>query len=83
VALCCYLDAVLIIPQAYSQTCVHLPPLRLKKVAIVQCRSLLRGCSLINIFFLLESWSSGWLLLTGGHCSEVIVRTGLAVSELI
>jgi hypothetical protein len=32
---------------------------------------------------ILENWGSGWPLLIGGHCSEVVVNTGLTVLKLL
>ena len=30
-----------------------------------------------KLISILESWGSGWSLYTGGHCSELVVNTGL------
>jgi hypothetical protein len=33
----------------------------------------------IKLVLILDVWGSGWSLLTGGRCSEVVVNTGLTV----
>ena len=58
--------------QVYSQTCVQLPPLGLKKVAVDQKWPLVRGCSL-KITINIEKqgiWLAvvdRWPLSIGGH----------------
>jgi hypothetical protein len=36
-----------------------------------------------KLLSILENWGSGWPLLIGGHCSEVVVNTGLTVLKLL
>jgi hypothetical protein len=33
----------------------------------------------IKLLLIRDVWGSGWPLLTGGRCSEVVVNTGLTV----
>jgi hypothetical protein len=65
----------------YSVECTIKPlynnhPRDLKKAVVVERWSFLEIMLLVKILF---GHDSGWLLLTGGHYSGVVVSTGLTV----
>jgi hypothetical protein len=47
-----------------------------KSSGFSKCGSCLQGAQInkVNLVLALVGWGSGWLLLTGGRCSEVVVR---------
>jgi hypothetical protein len=61
----------------YSETCVlQWPPLGLKKSGRYTLDIP------IKLLSTLKNYVLGWLFLTGGRCSEVVVNTGLTVQLL-
>ena len=64
----------IVVRRIYSQTYVQRPPLGPEKVAVWK-----RG--LIKVRFRLVIDEQNWPLLTGGRCSEVVVKAGLTVHQ--
>jgi hypothetical protein len=65
----------------YSQTCVQQPPLRPEKRGRYAEGYMKKDQR--SVGFRLAGRAADWPLLTGGHYSEVAVRTGLTVDTIV
>jgi hypothetical protein len=65
----------------YSQTCVQQQPLGPPKNGRCLKGGHYSEAPPIKLVLNWDAWESGWSLLTGSRCSEVVVNTGLTVFD--